>query len=230
MRAAERLAELELVEGRLRQLEAERAEAADRRAGDPELSRLEDRAHSLEQELRAAAAELRRIELDVAELRERAGSHERAIYGGAVRHPAELEKYQHEVRMLKDRIAAEEELELAAMEAQERLEAELATGRTSVRERSLEVDRLRDLDLKRGPGLEEALGAARTEHDEIADSLPPGVLRAYQRTAARRTPAVARVVQGVCGGCRLPVAHRLLEEARGDQLVTCENCERILLL
>lgn len=224
------LAALEALESRLEQLGVER-EAADRRAaGDPLLEELEQARRRLEVESQQAAAQLRQLELEVEELRERASSHERAIYGGSVRHPAELERYQHEVHSLKALISQREEVELAGMEEQELREARLAEARREVADRAQELEAERARDRERGPALRAELEAASSERGRLEERLPPAALQLFRRVRQRRRPAVVGVVSGSCAGCRLPVSPRLIEEARHDRLVTCENCERILTL
>ena len=229
MSEPQRLADLQELDRRLGRLSAERAAAEQRAAGDAGLRDLERRVHDLKASLGQLASVLRQEELEVEELRGRAASHERAIYGGGVRHPAELERYQHEVKMLRERIAAFEDRELEAMEEQERQEAALREAQGAAAARTAELERLRGLDEARRPGLEAELTAATAERAELVSQLSPAAVRLYERTAARRTPALAQIEAGVCSGCRLPVAHRVLEEARQGRLVTCENCERILL-
>jgi predicted nucleic acid-binding Zn-ribbon protein len=226
---SQRLFDLQELDHRLELLRTER-DAADRRAAvDPEQRALGRRVQELRASLSQLASRLRQEELEVEELRERAASHERAIYGGSVRHPAELERYQHEIRMLKERISAAEERELAAMEEQEQMEADLRAAEAAAGVRAAELERLRSEDARRRPGLEQELDAAEAERAELAAQLGPAPLRLYAATAPRRRPAVVRIDGGVCSGCRLPVAHRVVEEARAGRLVTCENCERILI-
>lgn len=230
MSLAADLAALEALESRQEQLAAER-EAADRRAaGDPRLEELEQVRRRLEGESQQATAQLRQLELEVEELRERASSHERAIYGGSVRHPAELERYQHEVHSLKALIGEREEVELASMEEQEAREARLLEARRAVGERAQELESERARDRERAPGLRAELDAAASEREHLEGQLPPAALQLFRRVRQRRRPAVVGVVSGSCAGCRLPVSPRLMEEARHDRLVTCENCERILTL
>jgi predicted nucleic acid-binding Zn-ribbon protein len=226
---SQRLFDLQELDHRLEVLRSERAAADKRAAEDSEQRALSRRVQELRASLSQLASRLRQEELEVAELRERAASHERAIYGGSVRHPAELERYQHEIRMLKERIAAAEERELAAMEEQERLESELRSAEAKAGARAAELKRLRAEDAGRRPGLERELRDAEAERAELGAQLGPAALRLYTSTAPRRTPTVVRIEGGVCSGCRLPVAHRVLEEARAGRLVTCENCERILV-
>ncbi len=229
MSDSQRLFELQELDNRLELLRAERAAAARRAADDPEQQALSRRVQELRASLGQLASRLRQEELEVEELRERAASHERAIYGGSVRHPAELERYQHEIRMLGERIAAAEERELVAMEEQEQLETDLRAAEARAGERSAELERLRAEDARRRPGLDQELQAAEAERAGLAAQLGPVTLRLYAATVPRRRPAVVRIEAGVCSGCRLPVAHRVVEEARAGRLVTCENCERILI-
>src|ERR1035437_10047768 len=169
-------------------------------------------------------------EQEVAELAGRVKSHEKAIYDGSVRHPADLQRRQHELETLRVKIQGLEETELSQMEAQEQTSAELVEVRAQLIEREQEVERLRAADRANAPKLAAEILAGEEERRQLAESLAPSQLRTYERTVARRRPAVAKVVNGTCSGCRLPLPSRLLQEARQDQLVTCENCERILLL
>jgi hypothetical protein len=230
MRLAEQLAILNEVEGRIESLLAEQAAAAARKSGDAEFSALQAQLRALEQQSKHAASQLLQSELEVEALRQRAKSQERSIYDGSVRHPADLQRRQHELESLKATVDSREESELVAMEEQEALAAELGSVRSAAEQRSAELERQRAEDAARAPLLAADLSAAQVERDEIIAALPAAALRTYQRTAARRQPPVARVLSGTCSGCRLPLPHRLLEEARHDALVTCENCERILVL
>lgn len=230
MRLGESLAQLAEVESRLDALAAEAAAAKTRRAGDSVLADLEGRSEELEQSLRRASAALRQIELEVEELQGRARAQERSIYDGSVRNPADLQRRQHQLQSLREQISSREEVELAEMEGQEQLAADLAQARAAVAQRAQELELLRQKDIARAPQLADETTAAAGEREQLLGTLPESAVVFYRRVAARRQPPVALVVGGVCSGCRLPLPHRLLEEARRDALVTCENCERILVL
>jgi len=230
MRLAEQLAVLDVVEGRIKSLLAEQSTVAARKSGDADLSSLQAQVRELETRSKHAASQLLQSELEVEALRQRARSQERSIYDGSVRHPADLQRRQHELESLKATIDRREEGELVAMEEQEALASELGSTRLAAELRSAELERQRAEDATRAPLLAAELSTAQEERNEIIAELPAAALRTYQRTAARRQPPVARVISGTCSGCRLPLPHRLLEEARHDALVTCENCERILVL
>ena len=230
MKVAEALAAIEALELRQQALLSDQEQAAQRAKTDPTVRQLRQRRAALETQTQHQASQLKQLELEVAELAGRARSHEKAIYDGSVRHPADLQRRQHELETLRVKIQGLEETELSQMEAQERSSAELVEVGVQLTEREDEVEQQRATDRSNALGLASELSSGEEERRQLAESLAPSQLRMYERTAARRRPAVARVAGATCSGCRLPLPSRLLQEARGDQLVTCENCERILLI
>ncbi|HUY57337.1 MAG TPA: C4-type zinc ribbon domain-containing protein [Candidatus Micrarchaeaceae archaeon] len=230
MKVAEVLAAIEVLELRQQELLAEQEAAAQRAKTDPSVRQLRQRRAALEAQLQRQAAELKQLELEVAELAGRAQSHAKAIYDGSVRHPADLQRRQHELETLRVKIQGLEESELGRMETQEQTSQDLVEVGLQLASREREVEEFRARDRSQAPTLAAELLTGEAERRALAETLSPSQLDTYQRTAARRRPAVAKVVNRTCSGCRLPLPPRLLQEARGEQLVTCENCERILLL
>lgn len=230
MKLVETLAAIEALDLRHAELLNQQEQAAVRAKTDPAVRQLRQRRAGLETLSQQQASGLRQLELEVAELRDRVKTHEKAIYDGSVRHPADLQRRQHELQTLAGKIGEFEESELTQMEAQEQTARELSDLISELAEREHEVEQQRASDRGNASNLAEELVAIDEERRQLAEGLAPSVLRIYDRTAARRHPAIAKVVGGTCTGCRLPLAPRLLQEARQDHLVTCENCERILLI
>ncbi|MFZ0995113.1 MAG: C4-type zinc ribbon domain-containing protein [Candidatus Dormiibacterota bacterium] len=230
MKLVEALAALEALDLRHAELLGQQEQAAVRAKTDPTVRQLRQRRAGLEALSQQQAFGLRQLDLEVAELRDRVKSHEKAIYDGSVRHPADLQRRQHELQTLAGKIGEFEETELTQMEAQEQTARELSELTSELAEREREVEQQRAADRGNASSLAEELASVDEERRQLAEGLAPSVLRIYERTAARRRPAIAKVVGGTCTGCRLPLAPRLLQEARQDHLVTCENCERILLI
>jgi predicted nucleic acid-binding Zn-ribbon protein len=230
VKLVETLAAIEALDLRHAELLNQQEQAAVRAKTDPAVRQLRQRRAGLETLSQQQASGLRQLELEVAELRDRVKTHEKAIYDGSVRHPADLQRRQHELQTLAGKIGEFEESELTQMEAQEQTARELSDLISELAEREHEVEQQRASDRGNASNLAEELVAIDEERRQLAEGLAPSVLRIYDRTAARRHPAIAKVVGGTCTGCRLPLAPRLLQEARQDHLVTCENCERILLI
>jgi predicted nucleic acid-binding Zn-ribbon protein len=52
----------------------------------------------------------------------------------------------------------------------------------------------------------------------------------YEKIAKRRRPALALVSEEMCEGCRVGIpAQNYIEILKGERIITCGNCQRILL-
>jgi len=78
--------------------------------------------------------------------------------------------------------------------------------------------------------LQAELVALRAERDAVCPQLDPKTLSLYERVAARRRPALALVSGDMCEGCRVGIpAQNTIEILKGERLITCGSCHRILL-
>jgi predicted nucleic acid-binding Zn-ribbon protein len=71
------------------------------------------------------------------------------------------------------------------------------------------------------------------KRQEIFVTLPKNLAAVYDRFAQRSKDgiAVAEVVNGSCSACFMSLRPQMqLEVKRGDQIITCENCARILYI
>ena len=66
----------------------------------------------------------------------------------------------------------------------------------------------------------------------VADTVEKPLLARYNGLKTRRKGfAVAEVRDGACGGCRLQLPPQLVAEVRrGDELMDCSYCHRILFM
>jgi predicted nucleic acid-binding Zn-ribbon protein len=145
----------------------------------------------------------------------------------------EYETAMRETDALQKQIAAFETQIVEGMEALEGIEKELE-------ERSEEIS---TLDGKRDAALSEfdaALAADRTEfaretkHRETAfATLAPRLAAIYDRLAQRSRDgiAVAEVVNGACSACYMHLRPQVLVNVKkGDEIITCESCTRIMYI
>lgn len=77
---------------------------------------------------------------------------------------------------------------------------------------------------------EQELAALEKEREEIAKELEPELLARYDKIKAmRKGVAVVPVRDGACTGCRIQLPPQLVAEVkRGDALLSCSYCHRIL--
>ncbi len=72
--------------------------------------------------------------------------------------------------------------------------------------------------------------ALHTQRAELAASVPHILFATYERMSrTKRGQALAEVRDGICTACRMKVRPKIYSDVRkGDELVTCESCSRIL--
>ncbi len=142
----------------------------------------------------------------------------------------EFEVFKHELQVLVQKRGEIEEVILSAMERTEEVEkalraqaalVERAKGVFTVEEKRLVAEQTR---------LREELERQETFRDGIAGRLSEENRRAYLRLRDHyQGLAVTPVRNGICQGCHLELRpQRFQEVKRNDQILTCDQCKRIL--
>lgn len=119
---------------------------------------------------------------------------------------------------------------LKAMEELEKLEAEVTLQAPDIEKKRAEVDReLSALDSEASAG-QQRLQSVGERRNQLAGMIPPKLLNMYDRVArGRRGQALSEVRNSTCTACRMRVRPKVFSDVRrGDQLITCDNCSRIL--
>ena len=145
----------------------------------------------------------------------------------------EYETAMRETDALQKQIAAFETQIIEKMTGIEEVEKELESR----------ADEINTLDAKRDEALkafDAELGKDRAELDEelkrrndVFVTLPTQLAAVYNRLAQRSRDgiAVAEVVNGSCSACFMSLRPQMqVEVKRGDQIITCESCTRILFI
>jgi len=129
--------------------------------------------------------------------------------------------------------------QISALETQilEQLE-QLEQAETSLKERTDEIATLnsdREVKLKafdeETGTIGDRLAAARKEREELFASLPKPMSALYSRIGARIRDgvAVAEARNRSCTACFMSLRPQVMAEVRrGDEIITCDNCGRIL--
>lgn len=185
------------------------------------------RLHDIDRRQKAAEDEVATIGAKIVELDKR-------LYGGTVSAIKELQALQADIESLQRHKSDVEDVELAAMEEREPLDAELA---------GLDAERTR-LDAIAGQ-LRAAIAEAEAEIDaeitgeaaerETAFALVPATLaEEYERLRIKLGGVAAAALEpgGRCGGCHLTLPAQEVARIKReplDALVHCEQCGRILV-
>jgi len=217
------------------EMQAKQAALDDVEARLGESEELEETRREVEEtrhRLREAQKKQREAEWTVEEVRVKIQPLEKKLYGGTVKNPKELVGFQQDVDSLKARQRELEDRALEAMSAAEEVEKALAEA-----ERRL-------LDMETGwqaeqESLRQQRDVLRQEIQELEQSrsgqeatIDAEMIRQYESLRAlHQGRAVAKVERGICQGCRITLPIHVLQRARrGNHLVQCTSCERILYL
>jgi predicted nucleic acid-binding Zn-ribbon protein len=155
------------------------------------------------------------------------------MYGGQVSAARDLQAMDDEVKHLKRHISELEDREIEIMEALEPLDNELATAeadRTALRQ---DRERLRGAIAVAVETIDADTAAQGQARLAAAATVPPDLLARYEklRTALAGTGA-ARLVGASCSGCHLTLPAMEMDRIRKappDEVITCDQCGRILV-
>jgi len=155
---------------------------------------------------------------------------EEELYSGRTTNPRELSGLQQEVAVLKNRRNA---LEDDAVEVMEEIDS--ATDRVSAASKRLEQmeadwqaeQKRLESDIEER---KERLARLNERRAAITTGIDDGALGRYTNLRKQKGTAVAKVEQGICRGCRISLSSAQLQRVKGDSLVECSSCGRILFL
>jgi len=213
---------------RERRLRDSIADAEQRLASDPAVAEKEELVAAATAAREAVAARLRESDLERETHRSRLHTRQRELMSGRIRNPTELMQMSDEVAHMKARFAEEEDAQLVLME-----EAEAADQSLHAAQADLETARREAAES--APALRAQLDESRAELEDIErdktsiwDQVPARDQSVFQRIRVR--PPIAEVSGSQCSLCRVAVTSSGMQALRkGDVLVQCENCGRILV-
>ena len=198
-------------------------------ASDPNVAHAEESLAAARAEQQSIQLRLRESDRERESHRTRLRSREKELMSGRIRNPTELMQLSQEVEHLKVNFAEEEEAELRLME-------ELELAEQSVVEASERVQEVRTRSAGDEPALRRDLESWQAElvtvkgdSDGTWSQVPPAAQNAYLRVRAH--PQVAEVDRLQCLACHVTVTSSGMQLLRkGEEIVQCDNCGRILVL
>jgi hypothetical protein len=197
-----------------------------------ELAGLEQRAGEVEAKRQELARNQQRLEDEIATVSDKAAQHDKTLYSGTISNPRELQAMQDEIASLKRRVSQLEDQELELMELIEPLDADLgrmAGERSALDERATA---LRAQIAEEEVTIDEQLATTHAERDQLVGTVEPDLLAEYEQLRPHSGGiAIARLVNGSCGGCHLGLSAVEIDRIKKlppDELVHCEECGRLL--
>jgi len=227
----------------LQERDTEADQLRHRRAHLPERKRLEEIVAELARvEREGADATARRDELagrqhqldaELSDVERRLGDLDRRMRSGAVTASRELQAMAEQVESLKRRRSTLEDADLEVMEQVEPVEAEVVAFQDRWATLDREASELRGAVADLEAGVNRELAAVVAARQEAADAVAPELLKTYERLRQRLGGVGAAPLVGAsCGGCHLTLSAGELDRIRHappDEVITCEQCGRILV-
>ena len=169
-------------------------------------------------------------EWEVDDISERLSKAQDTLYGGSIKNPKELSNLQHEVEGFKSKRDSLDEKALEVIE-----QAEAAEAAVQDAERGLgEVEKKWRQEQKQLAasieGLKDSLEALNGDRQQALAGVAADALECYNRLRQQKGQAVAKVEQGACCGCRISLSTAELQRVKGNSLVMCSSCGRILFI
>ena len=185
---------------------------------------------SKQQHLEELGQQQHSAEWEIEDLVNKLTAAEGKLYGGRIKDPKELTNLQHEVEALRGRRS---QLEDKALEIMDQVEISTASVAALTNElKTLEAEwhnqqQQLSTDMER---LKAALSNLKSKRQLLSAEIDPETVEFYQALKKQKGQAVAKVEQGICRGCRILLPTTELQRAKGDSLVQCSSCGRILFL
>lgn len=135
----------------------------------------------------------------------------------------EIDDLKGEKSLLEDRV-------IDIMEQLEGLETKYANSRESVEETRQQFELDHNEILKALDGLNQDLVEIEEKRMQFSEAVDPDLLKRYNYLRTHKSGiGVSPVLNGVCQTCHLDIPpQRFNELIRGDKLMTCPNCTRII--
>lgn len=171
------------------------------------------------------------MELQSAALDDKIESVEKRLYSGSVKNPKELGDLQRDATSLRRHKSELDDALLNLMIEIEQTEQAHQNARADLRRVETGWQSDQSTLLSERAGLQEQTASLDARRAEQRAAIRPEDLGVYEQLRARRHgTAVAQLDDGVCSACGVqPSDSKLIHLQRDDALLTCGNCERILV-
>jgi predicted nucleic acid-binding Zn-ribbon protein len=137
--------------------------------------------------------------------------------------------FQHEIQYCDDAIRKCEDRVLELMLESEALERNVKSAEESLKKERELVEREKAKARERTASDQQQLEELMNSRKIIVADMKPEMLSAYERLRRKSGVVVAEANDGRCSACQLELRPQLFQELRrGDRILYCENCRRLL--
>jgi len=221
------LQELDIeLDSRQQALDQARARLGESRAVRDARSLLEDE----QKRLTDLASEQRSLELEIETISTKIKKAQDELYSGRVQNPKELGNLQHEIEVLTPKRSQLEDSAIDIIEQIEQTTSAVGGLKTELARLESEWQSEQQSLTAQVNDLEAEIAGLKKERAVMASQFAPDVLEFYTELKDQKGTAMALVEVGICRGCRLALSNEELQRVRGDDLMQCSSCGRIMCI
>ena len=177
--------------------------------------------------------EQKKVDLDVEAVKTRRKRDRDRMDQGLITNPKDLERMQHELESLERRISSLEDDELEVMEKIEEAQKELTQYEAMVAETDERLSALATARDEKLASIDDELQSVVAERAPAAEGLPDDLLKLYLKLRESKGGVGAAMLRArTCSGCQLGLDGVEMSRIQGlpeDEVVRCEECDRILV-
>jgi predicted nucleic acid-binding Zn-ribbon protein len=225
--------ELDSRQGQLRHQLANLPESKELDALAATRAEVDDRARDARIRVDDLTRDQKKSDADVEQVKARRKRDQDRMDRGLVSNPKDLEHMQQELVSLERRISELEDIELEVMEQLETAQAEFEQLSGRLAEIDDQVAGLTKARDEKSGEVQEQLTQLAGEREQAAAGIPEALLTVYDRLREQKGGVGAAALRARrCGGCSLELTAadlRAIAQAPSDELLRCEECNRILV-
>ncbi|MBC7233971.1 MAG: hypothetical protein H5T68_12105 [Chloroflexi bacterium] len=175
---------------------------------------------------------LRDLEFELHRVMEKIAATEQRLYSGQVTNPKELRGLQQDHEHLKRSQQNLEDEVLLAMTRVDELEKQVAEAETKLEAVDAKWRAEQERLAQQIAQLQERIATTKKQRATLAARVEPPTLALYEELRLKKGGrAVALMVDQMCQGCRVMIPTSKAQIVRrGQELITCTNCGRILVV
>jgi predicted nucleic acid-binding Zn-ribbon protein len=174
-----------------------------------------------------------KVDADVEQVKARRTRDRDRMDQGLITNPKDLERMQQELVSLERRITTLEDEELEVMERLEAAQMELDRATSELAETDVRLAGLASARDQKLAAIDEELASVAAERVPTAEGLPADLVALYDRLREQKGGVGAAALRArACGGCQLTVDNAeiaVIRAAADDEVIRCEECQRILV-
>ncbi|HYH34410.1 MAG TPA: C4-type zinc ribbon domain-containing protein [Nocardioides sp.] len=194
---------------------------------------LDDRARDAAILVEDLSSEQAKVDADVEQVKARRARDRDRMDQGLVSNPKDLQRMQHELESLERRITSLEDQELEVMERLEEAQAELDSLTAQVAAADERLGALTAARAEKSATIDAQLAEVEAARAPAVAGMPQDLLALYDRLREQKGGVGAAALRArECGGCRLsldPAELAAIRAASPDEVLRCEECQRILV-